>query len=277
MIIKNEIESIPRYEEFKYRFRLLTATTYEAVNIITGETIVIDSASDENEVMKEQLELFKRTPEGSLGQKVKLDDLNSLVEKYEWLMIGCIRSRLLKNGKNPDNANVDSMLNWIESTDFFTAPGSSQYHDAHPRGLLLHTMRVYNKMCDLMMLPDFSEVPVDSAALVAISHDWCKIGLYELYDRNVKNESTGRWEKVPSFRRKVETCIASFGHGTSSLFLLTRFFRLTNEEGLAVRWHMGEYNVCDPEMNELHHSNETYPLVQMLQFADRLAITKYYK
>ena len=54
-----------------------------------------------------------------------------------------------------------------------------------------------------------------------------------------------------------------------------KFFKLSQEEALAIRWHMGEYNVADNEMNELHYANENYPLVFLLQFADRLSITNY--
>ena len=93
----------------------------------------------------------------------------------------------------------------------------------------------------------------------------------------VKNEETGQWEKKLAYRRSVNTCIGSFGHGVTSLYLASRLFSLSNDEALAIRWHMGEYNVCDAEMNELHLSNETFPIVQMIQFADRLSITKYLK
>ena len=33
-----------------------------------------------------------------------------------------------------------------------------------------------------------------------------------------------------------------FGHGEKSVFLISRFMRLTDEEALAIRWHMGAYD-----------------------------------
>ena len=69
--------------------------------------------------------------------------------------------------------------------------------------------------------------------------------------------------------------MSCLGHGVSSMFLASRFFKLSVEEAAAIRWHMGDYNVADNEMNDLHQANETYPMVQLLQFADRLSRVKY--
>lgn len=282
MIISTFMSNIPKWKEFKYVFEKLSPTTYRATHKETGESSVItDDPSTLSEEMFEQLKLFKSTPEQGLGERIPnatIDESDeSLIYQYEILMAGAIRARLIASKRDPDTANVARLLDWLESTDFFVAPASSQYHECHVRGLLQHTLKVYNKMCDMWNVPDFSEVSIHSAALVALVHDWCKIGLYEQYMRNVKDEATGTWHQEPSYRRTTQNAVGSFGHGVSSMFLAGRFFSLTNDEALAIRWHMGEYNVSSPEMNELHHSNETYPLVQMIQFADRLAITKYYK
>ena len=59
------------------------------------------------------------------------------------------------------------------------------------------------------------------------------------------------------------------------MFFSSKFFRLSSEEAVAIRWHMGEYNVASNESSELHLANEAFPLVFLIQFADRLAITKY--
>ena len=106
-----------------------------------------------------------------------------------------------------------------------------------------------------------------------MTHDWCKIGLYSTYQRNVKSETTGKWEQVTAYRREEPTI--PLGHGVESLYKTIKAFKITDEEATAIRWHMGEYNVASNEVNELHAANERYPLVQMLQFADRLSIVKY--
>lgn len=196
---------------------------------------------------------------------------------YDTLIVGIALLRMFKNTKsNPDAAAVSIMkcLEWLHSTDFYRAPASSMYHDCYEGGLLDHTLRVAFNTVELLKADNFKNcVRIQEALLVALVHDWCKIGYYESYLRNVKNEETGVWEKVPSYRRK--DALVPLGHGVASMFLARCYFRLSVEESLAIRWHMGEYNVAPNEMNELHQANEKYPLVQLVQFADRLSITSY--
>lgn len=221
---------------------------------------------------------FQERPEYIVTKPVydiDLLDQESLIREYELRLMGLVFDRVIKAGKNPDD-NVKAAMNcieWLRTTDFYNAPGSTQFHDSEPCGLLKHSLRVFNHIIRLKYDDAFNQVDVHSAALIALTHDWCKIGMYELFMRNVKNEDTGRWEQIPSYRRNQKGI--PLGHGVTSMFLVSKFFRLSTDEALAFRWHMGEYNVASNEQNELHIANETSPLVFLIQFADRLAITKY--
>lgn len=176
--------------------------------------------------------------------------------------------QIVRKGKQ-----MNSVLDWLEQAGFFTAPASSIYHQNYPGGLLEHTLETVYQILDLWEVPIFHDhVDIVSAVKVALVHDWCKIGLYEQYMKNVKNEATGVWEKVPVYKRS--DAALPFGHGVESLMKAQTVFKLSTEEALAIRWHMGEYNVAPNEMNDLHQANEKYPLVYMLQFADRLASTE---
>lgn len=211
---------------------------------------------------------------GIVGCKVKVQDatLDELIDQYEKLIGEIVFHRY------PDEINrpryLKSLLQWLRSTDFYRAPASTRYHEAYIGGLLVHTLNVYNNMLELIKIPQFSSIDdIHSAALVALTHDWCKIDYYESYEKNVKNETTGLWEKQLAFRTNQRGI--SLGHGVSSMFLVEKFFRLTPDEALAIRWHMDRFRVCDDEINELQQSNERYPLVHLLQFADQLSITEY--
>ena len=65
------------------------------------------------------------------------------------------------------------------------------------------------------------------------------------------------------------------GHGTASMFMVMQCMKITPEEAAAIRWHMGKWNVSENEVNEFQQSNEQFPLVHLIQFADQLSITKY--
>lgn len=162
-----------------------------------------------------------------------------------------------------------AVIDYLKKGDFFEAPASTQFHDCEPGGLLKHTLNVANNVKKLSVIDHFSNVLLGDAVYAALVHDWCKIGLYESYTRNVKNEATGQWEKVPSYRRKDSAL--PLGHGVDSMYRASQLARITVEQALAIRWHMGEYNCAYNESSELHTANDKCPMVQMLQFADRMS------
>ena len=223
-------------------------------------------------------EIFKNRPEYQLGI-IDFTDMDSMRISYENQLMAVAFIRATRGGKEVDDAKILKQImrciNWLRTTDMYVAPASSAYHESCPGGLVEHSLKVVRSIIQLCKAEPFcSLVNLEDAVLVALVHDWCKIGLYEKFMRNVKNDETGQWEQVPSYRYKSER-MSAFGHGASSMYLAQKFFNLNMVEALAVRWHMGEYNVAQLEMNELHQANELYPLVYLLQFADRVACTKY--
>lgn len=293
-MLNNMLNTMPAYSSFQYWFYPLAElpNTWSVIDVSNPgvEIGVLDELTDDIRIqMSEghednwseaitQFRLFRQRPEYFITKPVlgvNSLDQESLIGEYEVRMVGLVFDRIIKASKNPDEniKAATACVEWLRTTDFYTAPGSTQYHDSEPMGLLRHSLRVFNHILRLRYDEAFQEVSIHSAALVALTHDWCKIGLYEMYMRNVKNEDTDKWEKVPSYRRDQKGI--PLGHGVTSMFITSKFFRLSNDEALALRWHMGEYNVAPNEVNELHLANETTPLVQLLQFADRLSITRY--
>lgn len=199
-----------------------------------------------------------------LGTKV--EDMSNKCSDYMELMRDLfeVRHKLDK---------FDKFESWITGTDFFTAPASTRFHGSFEGGLCEHHIDVYNETVDLLTLPKFQHVNVDSAYLVALVHDFCKIGQYVPYLRNVKNDETGQWEKVQAY--KYDKPAFPLGHGVTSMWIASKFLPLSLEEMLAIRWHMGEYNCCENEMGELQEARDRYPLVLLLQTADRMSITGY--
>lgn len=195
--------------------------------------------------------------------------------EYDRVLEEAVIGRATNAGKDVDRAKqvVTRIIAWLESTDFYTAPASTQYHESFLGGLCYHTLKVASNALDLCKVEKFNAVNEFDAVLVALMHDWCKINFYEPYKRNVKNESTGTWESVTAFRYRGAQ--VPLGHGVTSMFLAQKFFQLSVDECAALRWHMGAWRVCESEHSELQSANENYPLVHLIQFADQLSITNY--
>lgn len=140
---------------------------------------------------------------------------------------------------------IEDLLGWLESTDFYTSPASSRFHGACEGGLVMHSMNVY---CRLRSLGKFyglddKEDHSEPEAVVALFHDLCKVGTYKVSTRNVKDDRTGQWTKVPFY--KSEEDFAYGGHGSKSVFLVQSFMKLSPDEAAAINCHMGSWDRQD--------------------------------
>lgn len=131
----------------------------------------------------------------------------------------------------------DKLLEWLQTTDFFTAPASTRFHGACANGLVMHSLNVYHCMMNRWLCED--ELARESFAIAALLHDLCKTNYYKSGFRNVKNDATGQWERVPTF--SVADAFP-YGHGEKSVYLIERFMRLKPVEAIAIRWHMGGFD-----------------------------------
>ena len=132
---------------------------------------------------------------------------------------------------------MEDLIAYLEQeTDFFTAPASINKHGAMYGGLLMHSMEVF-KLLENFSKP-IKDVPPASLIVCGLLHDICKANMYTVKTRNVKNEQ-GRWEEVEMFAIDDQF---PFGHGEKSVYLVSKYIRLTDEEALAIRWHMGGYD-----------------------------------
>lgn len=163
----------------------------------------------------------------------------------------------------------DALLDYLENKcDFFTAPASARFHGAYPGGLCRHSLNVYHCLCDYLARPRVQElygleVPPESAAVAALLHDLCKVDFYTLSTRNVKNEQTGQWEKKPYYTIEEKL---PYGHGEKSVYIISGFMKLTRQEAMAIRWHMGFSGTEDPRV--VGQALEQFPLAFALATAD---------
>ena len=112
---------------------------------------------------------------------------------------------------------IEDLINFIEKTDFYTAPASTRFHGSYECGLLEHSMKVYEilkyKTKNNVMNMEWQD---DTIIISALLHDICKVNFYKVDYRNAKNER-GEWEKVPYYT--IDDTIP-YGHGEKSVMML---------------------------------------------------------
>ena len=164
--------------------------------------------------------------------------------------------------KSTNREGMEKVIDFLEKSDFFTAPASTRFHGSFEGGLLEHSMKVYEILKDKLNKNDM-HINDDTVKIVALLHDICKTNYYKVDYRNAKNEM-GEWVKVPYYT--VEDTIP-YGHGEKSVMMLTEFIKLTNEEKYAIRWHMG-FTETKENYQYIGIAYKKYPLALMLFEAD---------
>ena len=185
-----------------------------------------------------------------------------------------MKQTYIKLIKSTERKGIDKLIDWLENSDFFTAPASTQYHGAYEGGLLEHSLNVYSALTyEVENLKDsdfnLTQISDDSLILVALLHDICKVNCYVESTRNVKNEKTGKWEQVPFYKREP---LFPMGHGGKSVFIAQQFIQLTPMEAQAIFWHMGAYDISNYNtLNELGNAYTNNLLAFLLNQADMKA------
>ena len=166
--------------------------------------------------------------------------------------------------KCANRSGLSNLLTCLENkTDFFEAPCSTRFHLAEEGGLCAHSLNVYYRLRALFLSEKqrsegddaaLSDEEEDIVAFTALFHDVCKCNVYKPSFRNqktydadkvaaaepyqVKQDPNGLfvWETVPGYTFDDKL---PFGHGEKSVFILSRCVKLSVDEALAIRWHMG--------------------------------------
>ena len=179
---------------------------------------------------------------------------------------------------------IENVIEFLNKTDFYTAPASTVYHSNCEYGLLNHSIIVYiiamqnKKMyteCDPKVEDRLSD---ESIALCAILHDICKCCFYTKQTKWKKDDS-GQWQSYTGYG--VED-VFPIGHGEKSVIMLQNLGLVLNpDEMLAIRYHMGMWGDGGSELkysqNQAVHCTPLVPLIQMSDYAASAIFEPTYK
>ena len=168
--------------------------------------------------------------------------------------------------ENIHRIGMAGLTEWVEHTDFFTAPASTHFHGAEEGGLCQHSLNVYNQLKKVAALYAPGKFSDETLAIVSLFHDLCKCNTYKTEMRNAKDTS-GQWVKVPFY--KFDEDYSYGNHGGKSVFLIMQWMQLSSDEAAAIQSHMGFSNVTN--MSEVSSVYEKNTLAWLLHVADEAA------
>lgn len=182
-----------------------------------------------------------------------------------------MKQKILSLLKSIDRPGIEQVTDYLIKSDFFTAPASTKYHGNFEGGLAEHSYNVYelfkfkNKQYNL-------ELPEETVIIAALLHDLCKTDFYKKGIKNVKQgkKINYRGQEVDNWiEKEVWEVDDSYpiGHGEKSVILLQQLMRLTFEEIILIRWHMGGFEGGDNAMT-MYNAYKMFPACVALHTAD---------
>jgi hypothetical protein len=159
---------------------------------------------------------------------------------------------LLKSKVTDRKNDFDDFIDFLENrTIWLTAPASIRYHLNIEKGLLQHSVGVTRTLLRIkdLLAPEITD---ESCVIVGLFHDVGKVGMPGR-PRYIKNG-----DKYTYNKDQVEMQIAN-----RSLYLLSKYIPLTDEEAQAILYHDGQYI-----QENRYIAHKECPLTLLLTFAD---------
>ena len=172
------------------------------------------------------------------------------------------RTEIIELLRSNNRPGIENVIAWLDTDpSFYVASAARIHHDNVIGGLASHSLRVYN-----LAKADWenrdkafkTKYPFESIIISALLHDVCKKDVYYI-DAN----GNPTWN-VENHRK---------GHGLRSVHLLEeQGLELTQDERMAIWWHMGEGNeMSQPDYPEEYAIAMQDPFCQLIHNADHMA------
>lgn len=157
-----------------------------------------------------------------------------------------------------EREGVKDYIQYIETSDFFSAPASTKYHRDYPGGLAEHCLNLLEPLkLSNSRLKEEEQLPEDSLIIIALCHDVCKEGLYI--------GDCGNYRTLPDHP-------ANNKHSILSIERIKKYIRLTRNERDIILYHMGLFSCYEYGMEytpeDLMRAIKRHPLVQIFAAID---------
>lgn len=188
-----------------------------------------------------------------------------------------MKEKFIQLLRSTNREGIENVISWLEMSDFFVAPASTVFHGNYEGGLAEHSFEVAitaNDIREIMIRrkPEIEQkVSRDNIIIAALLHDVCKANIYKKTTKYRKDDRN-QWETYESYT--VDYSELPLGHGEKSVIRLLRLgLEMTDEELLAIRWHMSAWDLpfqSAEAKGNIYMAKEKSLLLSILQAADGL-------
>ena len=128
------------------------------------------------------------------------------------------KEEILKLLDATDREGIDEVMDWMNQSDFFVAPASTNFHGNYEGGLAEHSINVYTAAMRLRatavsLNPSLEErLPQDSIAIATLLHDICKADVYKETKKKRQNRFSFLFTGLERFyvSPRLDTAVSDF-------------------------------------------------------------------
>lgn len=149
---------------------------------------------------------------------------------------------------------ITEVIDYLDKSGFFYRASSTYKHHNFPGGLAGHSLGTYR---EAVADPESRNLPEDSIIIAALLHDICKADRF--------------WFKGRIINEHRQYGLDSKHSARSVALLKSCGLDLTEDERLAIRWHMkgDRYHSKDPRKESDHSKAIRTPLWKVVFYADK--------
>ena len=86
-----------------------------------------------------------------------------------------MKEEIIQLLKSTNREGIDKVIEYMENSDYFTAPASTRFHGAYEGGLAEHSYKVYEILKHKVEnCVKEIKIPEESIIIVSLLHDICK-------------------------------------------------------------------------------------------------------
>ena len=204
--------------------------------------------------------------EKMIGEMLEHFGIKEMIKESERDIILTLLRKVEKEG-------MERLIQYLcGECDFFTAPASTKFHGNYEGALAVHSLNVLALLTKKNN--DYGLGLTDDECIIsALMHDLCKVNFYATGYRNVKvyrengakSDNGGRFDWVTQTSYEINDSFP-VGHGDKSIIMLQNFMKLTTNEILLIRWHMGAFSVTTDY--EYNNAVNFLPIIAAMHSAD---------
>lgn len=180
-----------------------------------------------------------------------------------------------------ENARIDDLIKYLESSDFFESPFTTSYSYSYKGGLCEQALNTFYILTKLVDNSDIEVYDNDSIIILSLLHNVGKIGTFKLTSRNVKeycdfgrnSDDLGRfnWKSITAYTYKDDDELFIYGNcEETSEKMISTFIPLTYEESSSILNCKGGMAADSVKLGTPRVFNR-YPMAVLLHCADLMS------